>query len=186
MHTYRLPFHLWCEKYDVGQALTVTDVQQVPSECWPAELKCRSRMHYYLADRHAALKIPGARALLLDRHQKVIEASTANLVTFRRDDGFWSPPKAKILPGVSVATLAELARQQGIPFQCRDLGVEDVANADEVLLCSTSSCLLPVASLDGRLIGHGKPGPMLQRMLGCWSELVGLDIRQQARQFSVR
>jgi branched-subunit amino acid aminotransferase/4-amino-4-deoxychorismate lyase len=186
MHTYCLPFQLWFEKYEVGQALAVTDVRQVPSECWPAALKCRSRMHYYLADRQANLKIPGARALLLDRHQKVIEASTANLVTFRREEGFLSPPKAKILPGVSVATLAELARHEGIPFHCRDLEVDDVANADEVLLCSTSSCLLPVVSLDGRSIGAGKPGPTFQRMLHRWSELVGVDIRQQAREFSAR
>ena len=67
VHTYPLPFHLWAEKYGDGQALAITPVEQVPPQCWPPELKCRSRMHYYLADKLAARQDPPARAVLLDR-----------------------------------------------------------------------------------------------------------------------
>ncbi|MFV1966523.1 MAG: aminotransferase class IV [Pirellulaceae bacterium] len=186
MHTYPLPFYLWSETYRRGQALAVAEIQQVPSACWPPELKCRSRMHYFLADRQANLKVPGARALLLDQHRTVIEASTANIVVYRREDGFLSPPKEKILPGVSIAVLVELASDLGIPFHYRDLEVDDVARADEVLLSSTSPCLLPVVSLDGRPIAGNKPGSVFQRALNRWGELANLDIQQQARQFSER
>ena len=47
LHTYALPFHLWARKYREGQALVTTEVEQVSPRCWPAGLKCRSRMHYY-------------------------------------------------------------------------------------------------------------------------------------------
>lgn len=61
MHTYPIPFHLWNGKYASGERLIVSSVRQVPNNCWPLELKCRSRMHYYLADREAREREPDAR-----------------------------------------------------------------------------------------------------------------------------
>ena len=62
MHTYLLPFRFWADKYRTGQYLATTTVQQVPPECWPADIKCRSRMHFYLADRQAVRSHPPDRA----------------------------------------------------------------------------------------------------------------------------
>ena len=53
LHTYPLPYQLWREKYTSGERLVTPQIRQVPPECWPAQLKCRSRMHYYLADKEA-------------------------------------------------------------------------------------------------------------------------------------
>ena len=64
---YPLPFGQWVSYYDQGQSLTETGVRQVPSSCWPTSLKCRSRMHYYLADQRAQRRDPGSRAILLDQ-----------------------------------------------------------------------------------------------------------------------
>lgn len=186
MHTYPIPFHLWSEKYTTGERMVVSSVRQVPNNCWPLELKCRSRMHYYLADREACQVDPGARALLLDQEGFIAEASTASVVLFRDAEGFLLPPRDKILPGVSVGVLEELAREMSVPFLHRDLTVDDVHAADEVILCSTSPCLLPVVSFDGRPIGAGTTGTVLKQALAAWSRLVGLDIVEQAQRFSNR
>ena len=186
MHTYPVPFHLWSEKYTAGERLVMSSFRQVPSNCWPLELKCRSRMHYYLADREARQREPGARALLLDQEDFIAEASTASVVLFRAAEGFLVPPREKILPGVSVGVLEEIAREMGIAFLHRDLTVDDVHAADEVILCSTSPCLLPVVSLDGRPIGTGTAGTVLRRALAAWSRLVDLDVVAQAARFSKR
>jgi branched-chain amino acid aminotransferase len=183
IHTYPLPFHLWHEKYERGESLVVTSVMQVPSACWPTELKCRSRMHYYLADRQARQQEPGARALMLEERGFVTEASTANILVYYREVGLVSPPKEMILPGVSAATAEELAGGLGIPFSFRSLTVDDVAAADEVLLCSTSPCVWPVTRLNGRPIGEGKCGAVARRLLAAWSELVRIDIQEQAKRF---
>jgi len=184
--TTPVAFDQFASRYAEGQALTVTPVRQVPNVCWPAELKCRSRMHYYLAD-HAARKIdPSSRALLLDLEGFVCEASTANIVAYFQDEGLVSPPKGKILPGVSVAALAELAVIEGLSFGYRDLTVADLQRCDEIFLTSTSPCLLPVVRLDRQPIGAGSPGPLFERLLRAWSEQVGVDIRQQAQQFCRR
>ncbi len=186
MHTYPVPFHLWADKYAAGERMVVSDIRQVPNNCWPLELKCRSRMHYVLADQHARHRDPGSRALLLDQEGFIAEATTANVVLFRQSEGFLSPPREKILPGVSVGTLEQLAQHMGIPFSHRELTVADVASAEEVLLSSTSPCLLPVVSLDDQPIGAGVPGSVVRRALSAWNELVGLDIVEQARRFAHR
>jgi branched-subunit amino acid aminotransferase/4-amino-4-deoxychorismate lyase len=186
LHTYPLPFHLWHEKYERGQALVIPPTRQVPGVCWPSALKCRSRMHYYLADREAQAMERGARALLLDSDGHVTEASTANVLVFRAGEGLLSPPHDKVLPGISLAEAAELAEQMGVPLTERDLASDDLRTADEIFLTSTPLCLLPVASLDGQKIGAGRPGTFFRRLIGVWSELVDLDIVGQSQQFAHR
>ncbi len=186
MHTYPVAFAAFAEKYDRGERLATTNVEQVPTTCWPAALKCRSRMQYYLADRQAKVVDPAARALLLDRDGFVTEASTANLVLYQHNTGFISPPREKILPGVTVATFEELAQQLATPFGFRDVTIDDVLRADEAFLCSTSPCLLPVVALNRQPIGGGLPGAMFRRAIAAWNQIVGVDIVQQARQFMQR
>jgi len=186
LHTYPLPFDLWHEKYDDGQALVVPAVRQVPDACWPSALKCRSRMHYYLADRQAAQAEPGARALLVDLQGHVTEASTANIVTYQQTTGLISPLHEKVLPGISLAQVAQSAASLAVPMTERDLTPQSVAASDEVLLTSTPLCLLPVTRLNGQPIGDSKPGPMFRRLLDDWNERVQLDIAAQAHRFAQR
>ncbi|MBP86734.1 MAG: hypothetical protein CMJ64_08465 [Planctomycetaceae bacterium] len=186
MHTFPVPFRFWAEKYSSGQKLVVTNIRQVPGDCWPLELKCRSRMHYYLADQRARRIDPDARALLLDQTGTVTEASTANIVIYRDGEGFVSPPREKILPGVSAATLEDLTAELKTSFSHRTLTVEDLQSADEVILSSTSPCLLPVSAVDGQPIGGGAPGQMFTKAIEAWSRLVGIDIIEQAVRFQNR
>jgi branched-subunit amino acid aminotransferase/4-amino-4-deoxychorismate lyase len=186
MHTRPLPFVTWADKYQTGELLATTDVLQVPNQCWPAELKCRSRMHYYLADKQASERHPGSRAVMLDDVGYVTEATTANILIYRESDGLLVPPAHKILPGISLATLSELANQLAIPVSEADLTPHDLASANEVLLCSTSPCVLPVTQFNGQPIASGTPGPVFAKLLAAWSNRVGLDIAAQAKKFTHR
>lgn len=180
IEAYRLPFAQWVSWYDPGESLTETGIRQVPAVCWPPALKCRSRMHYYLADQLADRKWPGSRAILLDQDGFVTEVSTANVILYRQDAGFVSPSLDKILPGVSLGVMSRLAGDLGLPFRHADLRLTDVATADEVLLCSTSPCVWSATRINGQPIGAGRPGPIWKRLIRAWSELVGVDIVGQA------
>jgi branched-chain amino acid aminotransferase len=179
MHTYPLPFGMWAQKYRTGQALASVSVVQPSGQSWPPELKVRSRVHFYLADREAAEKVPGARALLTDEAGHVTETSTANILLLRQGR-LVSPPLERILHGISLKTTVELATAAGIAVEYGDLTLADVATADEVWLTSTPFALLPATSLDGQPIGDGNIGPVYQQMLARWNDLVGLDIAAQA------
>ena len=186
LHTFPLAFELWADRYETGESLVVTRTRQVPAECWPAEIKCRSRMHYYLADREAAHIEEGARALLTDLDGFVTETASANIAVYRKTEGLLTPPHTKALGGISLATLAELAAEQGIPIREYDLRPDDVLAADEVFLTSTPLCMLPVTRVNRQPIGTGTPGPLFERVLTAWSKRVGIDIAQQAKQFAHR
>ena len=143
MHTYPLQFRFWAGKYQSGQSLVTTPVVQVPAECWPPSLKCRSRMHYYLADRAAARTEPGAAALVLDQEGMVGELSTANLLALL-DGKLYTRPRSAVLHGVSMESLGTIAAGFDIPMIERRFPPELVVSADEVLTTSTPYCLLPV------------------------------------------
>ncbi|MCA9241328.1 MAG: aminotransferase class IV [Planctomycetales bacterium] len=181
VHGFPLPFVDWASHYETGVSLQVSDFRQTPASCWPPELKCRSRMHYYLADQQARSIEPGARALVLDQDGFVGEASTANVLVYRRDEGLVSPRMEKVLPGVSVAVVKEIAERLSLPFVERDLTVEEFMAADEAMLSSTSVCTLPVVRCNGCAIASGAPGEVYRAILGAWNDLAGLDIAAQAR-----
>jgi branched-subunit amino acid aminotransferase/4-amino-4-deoxychorismate lyase len=186
VHGYPLPFKTWASKYETGVPVVVSQIRQLPPNCVPSELKCRSRMHFYLADREAAASQPGARAILLDQDGYIAEATSANVVVFRQAEGFVSPPHDNILVGVSLGVVEELSARIDVPFITRRLTVEDFCSADEALLASTSICALPVVECNGRPIAGGKPGPVYRRLLSAWNDLVGLDIADQARKYASR
>jgi branched-chain amino acid aminotransferase len=186
LHTYPLPFRLWAEKYRTGQFLATTAIEQVPAECWPADIKCRSRMHFYLADRQAVHCHPGSRAVLLDRDGNVTEASTANLLIYRRQEGLISPPSNKILFGISLMELLSIAASLQIPCTERNFTPLEATAADEVLLSSTPFCMLPCTKFNGQPITEGKPGEIFHRLLTAWSDMVGVDIARQAERFCAR
>jgi branched-subunit amino acid aminotransferase/4-amino-4-deoxychorismate lyase len=186
VHGWPLQFHHWAADYERGLSAIVSDVRQVPDNCWPSVLKCRSRMHYYLAEKRAATRQPGARAILLDQDGYVAESTTANVLVYREGEGLSSPPDDHILVGISLGVVHELAGRLGIPFMRRRLTADELRTADEVMLASTSICLLPVAQCDGKPIGAGTPGPIFQRLLTAWSEMVGVDVAAQARRFATR
>jgi branched-chain amino acid aminotransferase len=186
IQAFPLPFGQWADYYTAGQSLTETGIRQVPACCWPPELKCRSRMHYFLADRLANQRYPGSRAVLLDLDGFVSEASTANVLIYRDDEGLVSPPREKILPGVSLSVVAELADDLGIPMRFNDVRLDECETADEILLCSTSPCVWPVVRCNGRPVGRGPRGQVFRRLLSAWSERVGVDIAGQALRFSFR
>ncbi|HVC95759.1 MAG TPA: aminotransferase class IV [Pirellulales bacterium] len=177
-HTFPLPFDLWSNKMREGVHVITPSIRHVPPQCYDPKMKYRSRMHYYLADQEARLADPDAVALLLDLAGNATETSGANFLIVERG-AIVSPTLTNTLPGVSRATVIELAARLGIPFIERDVQVFSVINADEALLASTPYCLLPVTKINGLPIADGRPGPIFRRLLTAWSRDVGVDIEKQ-------
>ena len=186
VHGFPLAFGDWAHQFTAGVKLRLSSFRQVPPNCWPAEIKCRSRLHYYLADEEVRQVDPDCRALLLDQDGFVAEASTANVVVYTQSDGLRTPRFGKVLKGVSVGVIEELAAQLGVAYREVDITPEELPAADEIWLASTSVCMLPVTQVDDSPISGGKPGPMYAQFLNAWGELVDTNIAQQAQLFARR
>lgn len=184
-HTFPLPFEFWAPKMLTGAHLVTPSIRHVPPQCFDPKMKYRSRMHYYLADKEAQLVDPAAAALLLDLAGNVTETGGANFLIVERG-AIVSPTTVNTLPGISRATVIELAAKLGIPFVEKDIQVHSVMNADEAFTSSTPYCLLPVTKINGVAIGDGLPGPVFHKLLAAWGDVVGLDIERQVLEGAAR
>jgi branched-subunit amino acid aminotransferase/4-amino-4-deoxychorismate lyase len=173
-----MPFALWADKVRDGLHLLTPTIRHLPPECQNPHVKCRSRMHFFLAEKEAKAIDPLASALLLDLAGNVTETNAANF--FMVEHGtLCSPTLQNTLPGISRATAIELARRLEIPFAERDISPEQVAHADEAFLSSTPYALAPVTRFNGSPVGQGMAGPIYRAILSAWSEEVELDIERQ-------
>lgn len=76
-----------------------------------------------------------------------------------------TPPKSHLmLPGITYDVILELAQSNAIPHEIRAVSEEEVRGADEVLLTSSTKEVMPIISLDGELVGNGKPGPVFKQL----------------------
>lgn len=178
MHTFPLPFPFWKHYFTDGAHVVTPSTRHIPPQCIDPKIKCRSRMHWWLADQETHLVDPQAVSLCLDLDGNVTETSGSNFL-IATGDTIISPAPRNILRGISIDTVMDICAQLNIRFEERDFQVYDVINADEAFLASTPYCLAPVSRINGVPIGSGQPGPLLDQILAVWSERVGVDIRRQ-------
>jgi D-alanine transaminase len=69
-----------------------------------------------------------------------------------------------MLPGITYDVILELAAANKIPHEVRRITKQEVFEADELLLTSSTKEVLPITTLDGKLVGNGKPGPVFTRL----------------------
>lgn len=106
----------------------------------------------------------GATETILFRDGKLTEASASNVFVVRKGV-ILSPPKSNlILPGITYDVIFELAQAAALPFEYRDVSRDEVFSADELWVTSSSKEVLAVATLDGKPVGDGLPGPVFRRM----------------------
>ncbi len=92
----------------------------------------------------------------------ISEASQGNILMVK--DGVLVTPREEVLWGIVQGLVMELAEAAHIPTQWRSISLEELFEADEILLTGSSKGIVPVVSLDGRKIGDGKPGPVCAQL----------------------
>lgn len=178
IHTFPLPFPLWSSRFTNGQKLITPSVRAIPGESIDPRIKCRSRMHWFLADQEARAKDPEALALVLDGSGFITETSTGNFCAVLGNEILTAPVR-ETLPGISLGVVKSLAEQNGIGVRHCRLALPLAFRATECFVTSTPTCIMPVVSLNGQQIGAGKPGPVVAKLIQSWSEMVGVDIAAQ-------
>ncbi|NUQ61212.1 MAG: aminotransferase class IV [Pirellulales bacterium] len=178
-----LPHASYARHYTEGKPVVTAPFRNIPPQCFEQRCKSRSRFPHYLAKRHAHQVDPDAFALLLDTDGFVTEGTGANIF-FVSNGILLTPTTRNILDGISRQTVLDLARRRGMAVLEKDLTLYDAYNADEAFWTTTSYCILPISSIDGRRIGTVWPGPYAKAFLDAWSEDVGVDIVGQAQRFA--
>ncbi|GBD36767.1 Branched-chain-amino-acid aminotransferase [bacterium HR36] len=175
LHTFRLPLERYARLWRTGFRLI--RVGQAPEDhIFPRQAKHRSRLYWWRAQRQVERQQPGAIALLCDRDGALLETAFANLVLVFGET-LATPSLDRVLHGVSLQVVAELADALGCKWQPQNIYPDAVMHAEEAFLTSSSFCLLPVQQIDGKKFRC--PGPMAQQLLRAWSELASFDLLAQ-------
>ena len=72
--------------------------------------------------------------------------------------------------------MLEICRAQGIRARETAFSLTDVYSAREAFVTGTFAGVVPVRSVDGRTIGDGRRGPIVERLQALYRELVDADV----------
>ena len=112
-----------------------------------------------LALRHAQ-RFKCGEALWFTPQNHLAEGCISNVFVVK-DGALATPPlNTPVLPGVSRAVVLEIAREQSIPAEEKTLNINDVLDADEILLTNSSMQVMPVCRVEKQIIGTGQAGPV--------------------------
>ena len=168
VHTYPLHADKLKESFEAGIRLTSVTTQEIPAESLPKELKCRSRMHYYLAEQEAKAIDPNSRALLNNADGFIAEGTTASVVMVKSGQ-LVAPIQETILSSVTLGYVIELAGSLGIPVERRNITTQELDNAPEVLWLTSPSGITPVTHVNKKAIGNGSLGEITERLASAWT-----------------
>ena len=97
------------------------------------------------------------QVVLPDAEGRITEGPGFNV--FALVDGEWITPDRGVLEGISRRAVLDVAADRGVPARLGVLTVDDMHRADEAFLTSTAGGVMPIVSIDGRVLGDGTPGP---------------------------
>ncbi|MFN2374939.1 MAG: branched-chain amino acid transaminase [Candidatus Binatia bacterium] len=110
-------------------------------------------------------------SLMLDVDGYAAEGCGENLFIVR-DGRVKTPPIATVLEGITRATAIDLLRADGVTVVEERFTRDEIYIADEAFLTGTAAEITPMASLDDRRVGAGKPGPITKRLQEIYFQVI--------------
>ena len=174
-----LPLEARAPLFRDGVRVQVPATRRTPPDAVSPRAKTQNYINLQLADREVRSQDPNAWAVLLDHDGNIAEGLGSNIF-FVRDGELLTPRARFVLPGISRETVIDLAGEEGIAVHETDLDLFDAFTSDECFLTSTSLCMVPVSSINGRPIGDGNvPGPVTARLVDAYKRLLDFDFVAQ-------
>ncbi len=156
---------MWApDRYQNGLVMVTAGTPIPHREALCPRIKSLNYLPHVLA-KHEANTAGADDAVMLDASGHVCEATGMNIWIARHGVLKTPPAHAGILMGVTRDLVFKLARAAGVEAREEMLNRYDLYTADEMFLCGTGAEIAPVQKLDGRAIGTGKPGPIVQDIM---------------------
>lgn len=136
-------------------------VISVPDNRWDrVDIKTIGLLPNVLA-RQAAIEQGARDAWFVDKDGAVTEAASANAWIVTQDGVLVTRPADHgILRGITRTVLFDVIKAEGLAVEERAFTLKEACAAREAFVTAASQIVLPVISIDGHVIGDGKPGPV--------------------------
>jgi branched-chain amino acid aminotransferase len=157
------------------EVVTPGGVRRTPPEAISPRLKSLSYGNLVAGDVEVQALKPGATCVLLDTRGCLCEGLGSNIFIVRNGEVLTAHERF-VLAGLSRQTAIGIAREQSIPVREADIDLYDAYTADEAFITSTSWCLVPVRTINGKALAAGAWGPVTRRLSeGYKARLSGFD-----------
>ena len=145
------------ELYQKGLSIvTVPTPRNIPEALNP-QIKSLNYLNNILA-KIEAINFNAEEALMLS-HDGLVAECTGDNIFMIKDHTLITPPTAVgVLAGITRQCALDLAPKLGLKNKEKLITRYDLFNANEVFLTGTAAEIIPVVSIDSRVIGSGKPG----------------------------
>ena len=155
------------EAYDKGFRVVIVDiVRNHPATVNPM-IKSNNLMNSALAMQQA-LRSQAFEGVMRNYKGELTECTTANLFIVKNSIALTPPLEAGLLPGITREFLFDVGKDVGVEVAEKVLGDEDLFQADEAFLTSTTRELVPIVTVNDRTIGSGRPGPVTWKLLNAF------------------
>ncbi|HJQ03225.1 MAG TPA: aminotransferase class IV [Jatrophihabitans sp.] len=162
---------------DRGISLFTVHVRRANPDTLDPKLNAHSKLNDITACIQAYTA--GAdEALMLDPHGFVATCNSTHFFVVRKGE-VWTSTGDYCLGGITRSNVLRLCRENGITARERNFSLTEVYSADEAFVTGTFAGLVHVHTVDGRRIGTGEQGPVVQRLKGLYRDLVRSDIARR-------
>jgi D-alanine transaminase len=132
------------------------------------DIKSTSLLPNILAMDQARSK--GAHEAILVRNGLIQEGASSNVFMVKNGCLIAPVVSRAILSGTTSELVQKIAKQQNIDFSHQDITYQQLLDAEEVWISSSTRGLLPVTQIDESLIAQGQIGPMWQQLYALLAE----------------
>ncbi|HZD32281.1 MAG TPA: branched-chain amino acid transaminase [Candidatus Angelobacter sp.] len=172
--------YLGADALEKGIQVTVSRWKKFSSLAMPATAKaCGQYLNSMLAVQDAVRR-GFDEALLVDEDGIIAEGSGENFFMVRDGNVLTNDERDHVLMGITRDSVITLARDLGYKVYVGEMRLEELEVADEAFFTGTAAEVTPIAALDRRPIGNGKPGPItLELQKAYFAATQGRDPKHQ-------
>ena len=161
-----------------GITLFTTHVRRATPDTLDPKLNAHSKLNDITACIQAYTA--GAdEALMLDPHGFVATCNSTHFFVVKGtpdEPEVWTSDGRFCLGGITRGNVLRMCRDGGITARETTFSLTDVYSAQEAFVTGTFAGVVPVRSVDGRTIGTGKRGPVVERLQDMYRDLVAADV----------
>jgi D-alanine transaminase len=119
--------------------------------------------------RQLACDVDATETLLI-RDGQLTDASASSVHAVIGGELRTPPNSWKLLPGTTRGVIEEVANKAGVTWRSAPVSEAELRGASEILLGAATREVQPVTSLDGKLVGTGKPGPVWRKLYDAYQQ----------------
>lgn len=164
------------ESRNQGITLFTSSIRRGSPDYLDPKLNCHSKLHEVIA-LNQAIQAGADEALMLDINGFVSTCNATNFFIVRGDE-VWTSTGEYCMNGITRRAIIEVCKILGITCREKNFSLFDTYSAHEAFVTGTFGAITPVTHIDGRQIGEGNFGPVSQRLLEGYENLIKSEVEK--------